>query len=185
MPQWTEFPDPDQAEYSFRVVRTPAKGVLRGLITTPKVLGCPTHFVHNRTVPCTGEATCPWHAEGYSWRWHGWVACILYGTYDHVIFEFTAAASDPFKTYYLCHQTMRACRFTASRPSGRSNGRITIGCTRVDEQTVKIPEAPNLRKLLCHLWNIPYVEVSEDTMERPPFQHIGVLPDDGDGRHKP
>lgn len=183
MPDWTQFPEGEASGYAFRVMRTPAKGSLVGLITTSKVLGCRTHFLRNRTVPCEGEAECSACRGGYPWRWHGYVACILYGTYEHVIFEFTAAASDSFKTYFTVHETMRGCKFTASRPSGRTNGRITIGCKRVDEQTTRIPDEPDLKRLLCHLWNIQDTQVNIDRIGRPPFNLVDVKPRDGDGRN--
>jgi hypothetical protein len=185
MPTWTEFPDHQKGPYAFRVVRTPAKGTLTGLITCTNVSGCPTHFTKNRTIPCEGQDNCQACAAGISWRWHGYVSCILSPGLEHVLFEFTAAASDTFKTYFAMNGTMRACKFTAHRPSGKTNGRIAIACTRMDEQTLRIPEPPDLRRLLCHLWNIPYTMVDDDEIHRPPFRHVGVAPDHDDGRNRP
>lgn len=156
MPLWTPEPPPQHSGYTLRIARTPAKGTLRAIITATDVTGVCTHFAKNRTIPCEGTDKCTWCAEGFSWRWHGYVSCILTDTLEHVIFEFSAAASDTFRNYLQLHGTLRGCIFTATRPSQRFNGRVVISCKPSDPQRQRLPDPPNVPKLLCHVWNVQY-----------------------------
>jgi len=185
MDPWPDEPPETQRRLAFRILRTPGPKPLLAIATSPNVVGRVTHFAKNRTVPCEGEDACPWCQEGFSGRWHGYLAAVLTDTYEHFLFEFTDLASDTFKNYLVVHDSMRACKFKAYRPSGRANGRVVIACTRLDESKLRLPDPPNVKRILCHIWNIPYTENQPTRMQRPPFQDIGLLPDDGDGRYKP
>jgi len=185
MPNWSTEPAQPSDGHPLRIVRCPAKGVLTAVITSPGLIGCPTHYVNNRTQPCEGQGKCDWCEAGHSWRWHGWVACILVGTYEHVIFEMTATSSDSFRNYQAIKDTLRGCLFTATRPSQRHNGRVVISCKPADTTRIVIPASVNVRRILCHIWGINYDSSWEDGMRRPPFKHIGVNPGNGDQRQKP
>jgi len=185
MDAWSTSPPPEDHRYSFDIVRTPASKPLIGITTSTDIVGRMTHFAKNRTIPCDGEETCPWCQEGYSARWHGYLAAVSTDTFQHFLFEFTAKAGDPFKNYLLQYLNIRACQFRAFRPSGKSNGRVSISCRRLDETKLRLPDPPNVRRILCHIWNIPYTENQPTRMNRPPFKDLGIMPDDDDGRYKP
>lgn len=185
MPRWIDDPTDSDDHPPFRIVRTPADKALVGIVTCTDVVGCRTHFVNNRTIPCEGEDTCPWDAEGHSWRWHGYVSAVLCTSLEHVLFEFTATASDTFKNYNLLHGTIRGCKFLAHRPSKRHNGRVVVACQPVDVQRVRLPDPPDIRAILCHVWNVQYDKAEYAGRVRFPFKEIGVLPSDNDGRNRP
>jgi len=183
MPTFTNEPPDMPNGYVFRIVRTPANSVLQAAITCDDAVGCETHFANNRTVPCEGPDACDLCTEGYSRRWHGYVSAVLHPSLEHVLFEFTAQASDTFKNYRLLHNTLRACLFKASRPSKRPNGRVIIHTSPGDEQRIRIPPPPDIRKILCHIWNVPYNPHQPTRMNRPPFKSIHLTPANGDGRY--
>lgn len=183
MPIWTRDPPDDASPYVFRIVRTPAASPIVGIITCDEAVGCSTHFVHHRTVPCEGPRTCPHCNEGHSWRWHGYVSAMLTPSLEHVLFEFTATASDAFKNYRLLHQRLRACRFRAYRPSKRNNGRVVIQTSPGDPNLVRLPDPPDIRRLLCHIWNVQYELDQPTRMARPPFQSVALPETDDDGRY--
>jgi hypothetical protein len=170
MPSWTDQPPTSAANYPLRILRTPAKGTITAIVTSTELQGCPTHYCNNRTVPCEGADTCKLCADGYSWRWHGYVACILKNSLEHILFEFTAAASDTFRNYIALHNEIRGCLFKASRPSGRPNGRVVIEASPADLSRLHLPNPPNIRKILCHIWGIQYQEPDYRRMPRPPYQ---------------
>jgi hypothetical protein len=155
MPRWTTEPPKEQAGFALRILRTPQAKPILAIVTSTDVLGCNTHYVHHRTLPCEGHETCEFCQEGHSWRWHGYLAAMLQDTLEHVIFEFTATASTTFANYQALHQNMRGCLFRSTRPSGKTNGRVVIHCRPADTQRTRLPEPPDVKKILCHIWNIP------------------------------
>lgn len=184
MPTWTnEPPDPSDAT-PFRIIRTPATGKLLAIITSDEVIGTNTHFYNHRTLPCEG-ATCPACGDGYPWRWHGYVTALDPLTREHFLFEFPAAANDAFKAYRTNQATVRGCHFLATRAPQRHNGRVMIRCKPADLEREPIPSAPNLRKILCKLWSIPYTEIeTPDRLKGHPFaQRVKTHdPSGGNGR---
>lgn len=183
MPIFSSEPPDLPDGYIFRILRTPAATVLQGAVTCDDAVGCETHFANNRTIPCEGPDVCAFCADGYSRRWHGYVSAIMNPSLEHVLFEFTAQASDTFKNYRLMHNTLRACVFKAARPSKKPNGRVIIHTAPGDEQRIRLPQPPNIRRLLCHIWNVPYNPEQPTRMPRPPFKSIKVPDNNGDGRY--
>jgi len=161
MPNWSSEPPKEKDGFALRILRTPQAKAIKAIITSTDVLGCCTHFVRNRTLPCEGQETCPWCAEGLSWRWHGYVAALLVDSLEHFLFEFTANASDTFRNYQKLHDNLRGCYFQATRPSQRHNGRVVIQARPADQHRVHLPDPPDIKKLLCHLWNIPNTQVQD------------------------
>ncbi len=154
MPQWTTEPPKQPHGFSLRILRTPPTKAIVAIVTSTDVLGCNTHYVNHRTLPCEGSETCKFCQDGHSWRWHGYLAAMLQDTLEHVLFEFTATASTTFANYQKLHQNMRGCLFKASRPSGRTNGRVVIQCRPADTQRHVLPDPPDVKIILCHIWNI-------------------------------
>lgn len=184
MPQWSSEP-PEQPEgYSLRIVRTPADKPLTAIVTSTDVVGCSTHYAGNRTVPCEGSEVCKLCQDGYSWRWHGYLACILTATLEHVLFEFTAAASDTFKNYVNLHNDLRGCHFQAQRPSRRHNGRVVIACKPYDQSRVRLPDPPDVKAILCHIWNVQNTRTTEHRDEASLGTQIALMPDAKDNNRR-
>lgn len=184
MPQWSERPDHASDHAIFRILRTPASGRLNGLITCNNVIGSNTHFVQNRTIPCEGRDHCEHCAAGFTYRWHGWVSAVILPGLEHVLFEFTATASETLATYQDLHGSLRACRFQAFRANSRPNGRVVIQTSPGDPNKIRLPDPPNVRKILCHIWNVQYTAPQPTRMDRPPFKSIAVDDNGSDGRYR-
>lgn len=183
MPQWTTGPPNKPDGYTLRILRTPAEKPITAIVTTTDVLGCNTHYVNHRTQPCEGSETCPFCAEGHSWRWHGYLAAMLTDSLEHILFEFTATASLTFANYQQLHTTMRGCLFKATRPSRRSNGRVVIQARPADEQRTRLPEPPDVKAVLCHIWNIQNRLATERHIPDRLGNIISV--ERGNGKHTP
>jgi len=97
----------------------------------------------------------------------------------------TKRAAEQFKPYRDIYSTLRACHFIAWRPSKRFNARIVIKCKRHDELEKPIPDPPDIKRILCHLWNVQYKpdtdRLDPDTGGRLHFP----APANGDGRYRP
>jgi len=179
MPIFSTAPPELPDGFVFRIIRTPADKPFVAIATCTDPVGANTHFANNRTVPCEGSDLCPLCHEGFSRRWHGYLSAIVPTTLEHVLFEFTAHASDSFTNYYQLHGTMRFCHFKAFRPSRRHNGRVIIHTTPADERRHVLPDPPNIQRVLCHIWNVKY-NAPPSRMDRPPFKCVDV--EDGNGR---
>lgn len=138
---------------TMELVRTPARGELQAVITSADLIGCPTHFYGGRTVPHEAEA-CPACADGHGWRWHGYVSCLLRGRREHVLFEFTAQASDALRDERKQYGTLRGCWFRAKRLNDRPNGRVLLQVMDKRPTDIVLPPAPDIPKQLCKIWGI-------------------------------
>jgi hypothetical protein len=185
MPRWQNEPPKPDRECAYRIVRTPAAGLLQAIVTSEAPIGCCTHFVNHRTTPCEGPETCPACEEGFSYRWHGWTGAMLSISLEHVLFEFTATTSDVFKNYLAHHDTLRGCHFKCWRPSKRPNGRVVIQTVPADLAKWKLPDPPNLKRILCHIWGVPFTDLENREPQVARIHQIGLAPRDGDGRNRP
>lgn len=174
-------PDED-ADFPFHLLRTPPAGPLTGIITTPKLLSCKTHFAKNRTSPCMDPDPCELCNDGFSWRWHVYVGLFQPRTFHHVIFETTPRAAKPLEHYLTFHQTLRSAAIKSTRPSANPNGRIHIDVKHIDEATLRLPPPPDVEKILCHIWNIQN-NLNEDILTSRTHHPETLRPDpQGNGR---
>lgn len=174
MPQFTNDPPEDSNRHSFRLIRTPAAGTLRAYVLSPDLIGCPTHFVGNRTVPCERPYCSPCNA-GISWRWHGYLFVLTDPQNEQAIFEFTATSAEVFTRYRQQHGTLRACHFQSSRVNQKPNGRVLIQTKPADLNRIALPEPRDLIKLLSHIWNIPPNQTQKTShMPKPPHPNLEV-----------
>lgn len=174
MPQFSnEAPDQTTAQ-GIRLVRTPAATPITAHVLSDRLLGCPTHFVNNRTIPCETPDCVPCQS-GIEWRWHAWLAIQLSNTQEVVLFEMTAKASETFKDYFKRYGTTRGAAFKAVRHNQKSNGTVLIQAKPADLAKVTLKEAPNVGKLLCHIWNIPENQIVETAHQtRPPAANLAI-----------
>lgn len=141
--------------------RTPTSGKLVAIVTCDRLVGCPTHWFGNRTIPCEAP-NCPACDKGHSWRWHGYLTAVNVKTNEHFLFEMTAQAAEPFTAYHEQHGTLRGCLFEADRLGHHHNGRVLIRCKPADLGQVHLPDPPDLVACLCHVWNVPTPEASTE-----------------------
>jgi len=183
MPQFSNEAPPESTRPGFRLIRTPAQRSVVAIVTCDDLVGCPTHFYRNRTLPCEAPNCEPCNT-GHAWRWHGYVSCVDQSSHEHILFEMTAQASDAFRDYRKEHNTLRGCLFKASRVSFRYNGRVVIRCKPADLAGVTLPGPPNIPVMLCHIWNIPTPDVKTNGKSK---GHPKLAVDrarDGDGQER-
>lgn len=161
MPVFTfEVPE-EKSGHRLHLRRTPASGKLVAIVTCDQLIGCPTHWFGQRTIPCE-PPNCPACEAGHSWRWHGYLTAINTKTNEHFLFEMTAQAALPFTAYREQHNTLRGCLFEATRLGKHHNGRVLIRCRPTDLTQIHLPDKPDLVACLCHIWNVPTPEASVD-----------------------
>jgi len=185
MPRWSNEPPAADNDYALRIVRTPPDKPLVGIVTSAEIVGTPTHYVHNRTLPCEATQECPFCQEGHSTRWHGYLACLLVQSLEHALFEFTKTMAQPFITYQAIYQTLRGCTFQANRPSKRPNGRVLIKCKHVDGADLRLPEPPDVKRILCHIWNVQHNPRGDWRDPSDGTRRLNTDAGNGDGRYRP
>jgi len=174
MPNFQNEAPPESDHQGFRIVRTPTARPLIGHVLSSNLEGCPTHYVSARTIPCEAPNCDPCN-NGIGWRWHGYLLVLLSSTQETVIFEMTAKASKAFSQYYKRYGTTRGCFFKAQRINDRPNGRVLIVAKPSDLSKVNLPPELDVKKLLCHVWNIaPNQAITPEYKTRPPFNTIQV-----------
>ncbi len=154
MPSFDNGPAESGSHAGLRLVRTPESHSLIAIVTSDDLVGCPTHFFRNRTTPCEGEG-CEICQAGHSWRWHGYLSCIEQAHHEHVLFEFTAQASEPFRAYRKKYGSLRGCLFNAARGGRKYNSRVGIQVRPADLADRELPAEIDLIVVLCHIWNVP------------------------------
>ena len=160
MPNFSNTPPLGSTDGGYRLVRTPPTAKFAAHVISEQLIGCPTHFVGNRTVPCEAP-DCKSCDSGIGYRWHGYLLVQIDSTQEVVIFEMTKKASAPFTVYHERHGTTRGCHFQAHRLSQKANGRILIQCKTGDLTRVNLPPTKCVKKLLCHIWNIAPLQVEQ------------------------
>lgn len=158
MPRWSnEIPDASRSP-SFPLKRTPSGRGIVAIVTSDDLIGCDTHWWGGHTVPCEGE-NCEAHKNGIPFRWHGYLSAVDATTHLHFLFEMTAQAAEAFKDYRRAHGTLRGCIFEAKRLRSNANSRVCIRCKPADLREQHLPEAPNIRKCMAVIWNVPDTDV--------------------------
>lgn len=180
--EWMKEPPPDKVGTSLPIVRTPTYKPLAGVVLSAGVIGTITHFYKGRTQPCSAP-DCEPCRNGMPWRWHGYVAAWQKSLHQIFIFEFTSQAADAFISYEKSNGTLRGCQFRSYRPSRTVNGRIVIETRPADLQNVRLPEAPDLIRCLCCLWNLGTTQVTAEQAKDRYSRLHAKDPDGGNGEN--
>jgi len=154
MPNWTNHPPADARGVSLPLRRTPSTGVWAGIITSPNLIGCNTHYYGGRTQPCEAP-TCDACLHGVPYRWHAYLGALeaRYGT--HLILELTSQATDNLYAYLRAHGTLRGCLLECTRVGPRRNGRVVTRCRPADLNGRTLPPPPDLVAALSIIWGLP------------------------------
>lgn len=151
MPIWSTTPPANGHNHGYRLIRSPAARPLHVLIISPELIGTFTHYVKGRTTPCAGD-DCPTCGEGLPYRWHGYIACVVAGHAEKVVLELTAMAAEQLLPHRKEFGTLRGCAAMIERPSRRPNGRIRITCQPGKKADAALPQPPDLKAVLLHIW---------------------------------
>ena len=154
MPNWSRDVPASDSVRAMPLLRTPTNGQLKAAITTPDLIGCPTHFFQGHTVPHQKE-NCEACKEGVGWVWHGYIAAIMASNRQHFLFEFTAQVGDTLKDYRKLQGTLRGGIITAERMHHRQNGRVVLSITPGDLAKLNLPDPPDVIACMAIIWNLP------------------------------
>lgn len=154
----SDVPD-DPRGHSLPLVRCPPLKGISGIVLSEEIQGTNTHYYHGRTIPCDDEH-CPACDDGQPWRWHAYLALWGQSTHRTVLFEMTAKAAEPLKTYQKAYGTLRGCLLNAKRVRPTANSRVIIQTTQADLQKIQLPDPPDVIGALSIIWNIERPSIS-------------------------
>lgn len=152
MPRWTRVPPETPIIQTLPLRRTPPSKPMIGLITCRSFIGTYTHFYQGRTAPCE-EEDCEICKQNQSARWHGYVSAITPKVHEHFLFEFTQGPAEVLFRYHQDHGSLRGALFQACRLSRRPNGRVHLQVTPQNLTGVKLPDPPDIKSILLHIWS--------------------------------
>jgi hypothetical protein len=153
MIQWTDQP-PDPGEFAgIRLIRVPPKSIFEGVVTSPTLQGCPTHYAERRTQPCTGDA-CRHCLAGHLPRWLAYLSIQSQRTRAHVVLELTALAAGPIAEFAKRHATIRGTYLTAERTGARPNAPVHVNIRPHDSDQRILPPPVDLKRFFALLWHL-------------------------------
>jgi len=153
MAKWSLFPAATDVKNSYDLRRTPAKGKVKAVFTSPSVMGCPVHFFNGRTVPCMQDSGCVPCEHGRSYRWMAYFACVDQSDGEHIIYEVTALVHSQLARCDEERGGLRGIEFHAWRPSGRINGRISFLFSKKPKNLDGLPSPPDVPAVMEHIWS--------------------------------
>ena len=181
MPTWTNAPPSDPRGHGLPLIRTPAAGCLRAIVTSDNLIGTDTHFWGGHTMPCE-RPDCDACNNGIGYRWHGYLTAFNPSDGLHFIFEMTAQAALPFNEFQTKHGSIRTAQFEAYRWNRRKNGRVIIKIEHSATPASVLPPAPNLHNIMAVIWRLPANNVSDAGNTSVAFRPGLKVHSDGDGQ---
>lgn len=186
MPNYRNQLPTEKTNMGFRILRTPQTTALTGIVTSPGLLVCDTHFWHGRTSPCErivgpdgatlDDSVCSACQNKQAYRDHVYVSAFDPKTPSHFLFECTCHAAKPFAEHIEAHGTLRGCCFHATRPKQTPNGRVVILTTTATLTKTVLPAAPNVELALAVIWRLPLTGFAL-TDQRPGRRSATTKPD--------
>ena len=159
MPRFDVTPPDETKKFTLELRRAqPGPGV-KGICTCDNLIGCHTHYYGGRTVPCEGEE-CEACKDGFTPRWHGYISAFSPISNEHFLFEMTQTAAEKFNAFQNEYSTLRGCLFIAKRRTKSPNSRLLVQLKPSNPNRKDIPDAPRIERILCHIWNVPFDEMS-------------------------
>jgi hypothetical protein len=181
MPTWTNAPPSDPRGHGLPLIRTPAAGCLRAIVTSETLIGTDTHFWGGHTMPCE-RPDCEACNHGIGYRWHGYLTALNPSDDLHFIFEMTAQAAVPFNEFQTKHGSLRTAHFQAYRWNRRKNGRVIIKLEHSATPSHALPPAPDLYKIMAVIWRLPPTNVIDAGLTSVGFRPALNVTRHGDGQ---
>lgn len=154
MPRYSNTPPNPADGVALPILRTPASGKIKAIVTSDDLIGTFTHFWGGHTVPCTSPE-CDACKHGIPSRWHAYLSAWNPPKALHFLYECTAGAAQVLVDYRNTHEQLRSCVFEAYRWRNARNGRVMLRCEPHPDQRHPLPPAPNLEHVLSILWQLP------------------------------
>lgn len=172
---WADEAPPEATCPHLRILRTPEKRPLRGVIVSGRLCGCYTHFFGGITVPCV-NAGCPACEQRNGRRWHYYLALFDGPTGEVALWETTAAAGEPLAKLQREIENLRGVTIIAQRVQARANARISVKCDVSTKGRLVLPSEPDVKACLRAIWKL---DSTTRYPEKPGWEEVARREHDG------
>ncbi len=164
MSQWTEeIPDPKDFA-AIRLIRVPTAGTITGLITSPNIIGCWTHWDAYRTQPCPGLEPPPnpephWQPcrlckDAQPRRWHAWISLYLEVQSRQIVLQLPTLAATNLRDARAQYGYLRGLVAAFSRQHKRPNSRILVETRPLLRPQTFVPEPVDIKRYMSLIWQV-------------------------------
>lgn len=161
MINWANSPPDDSGLPHLALKRVPARGAIKGVITTTEILGVWTHFLGRRTLPCT-TVDCPGCKAKLTKRYEAYVSLWTNSPSAHIIVALTPRAARELTDSAENPKDMRGLMIIIQRLGQRANGMLTARVESADGYTKALPPIPELRAHMLKIWGLDQSQISQD-----------------------
>jgi len=160
-PRWeVSPPDRDRLQH-LPLRRIGAQTSLKAAITSPAILGVLTHFMGGRTLACI-QGDCPGCTAKLPQRWEGYLGVWTTKPCKHIILAVTPGAALGIGDTAPDPVNLRGLYLTVERLGRRANSRLQARVEEVELGQIKLPEIPDLKAHLLHIWGLDQAHLGTD-----------------------
>lgn len=149
--EWNDNPHTQTQPHSADLRRCPPGGLPPAIILMDWITGNELHWWNGRSFPHL-KTECPACAAKRAKVWKGYVACLDPKTRKIFILELTPNCTEPLSAYKLTFGSLRGATIKLDRPATKINGRVTATVTPTHLGGLELPQPPDVRKILQHMW---------------------------------
>lgn len=165
MENWVDRPHNHDHMQQYKLIRTPEKGSITGIILDLTHTGAYTHFWKGRTIKCQ-EIECEACLAGREARWYGYISIFGPKTNQIAIYEFTPPGLNALDAYFTQHGQLRGAQITGERIGKRANSRVSIQVRESGFDLSKLPAAAPVKEILLRLWEVKPTSLTTLTSSR-------------------
>jgi len=155
--QFSRRPRADQMPVRYEMERVPPGGFHGIIILSGDVLGVDVHYDQGKTRPCLAEE-CEVNHNVKLPFWRGYLFAWKPRQQEIFCVEVTPAAMSPLDEAFHLYRSLRGCKVNLVRIPEKAQGRMKCNVFAPAKDLNSLPDAPSLRKYLCRVWQMKYVE---------------------------
>lgn len=159
--KWTDGPPSNAGLPHLPLFRVRTGEIVRGVITCLEIAGCDTHFMANRTQPCSGDETCPGCKAELARRWEGYIS-VWTVAQKHHLYALTPRAANSLLNSVADGKNLRGLFVTIERKGRRPNSPLDCRAEQPDVISVKLPPIPDVHRHLLRIWGLEEAHIGQD-----------------------
>lgn len=163
--EWSDTPPTQTDLHSADLRRCPPGGMPPAIILVDWITGNELHWWNGRSFPHLAN-DCPACAAKRARVWKGYLACLELKTRKIFILEITPNCTEPLAAYKLTFGSLRGAQIKLERSATKINGRVTATVTPAALGGLELPQPPDVRNILRHMWQTDH-RAADDKPEVP------------------
>jgi len=149
--EWSDSPPTQTDMKSADLRRCPPGGLPPAIILCDWLTGNELHWWNGRSFPHLSN-DCPACAAKRAKVWKGYIAALDVKTRKVFILEITPNCTEPLSAYKQTFGSLRGAQIKLDRSATKINGRVTATVTPANLGGLELPQPPDVRSILRHMW---------------------------------